>query len=128
MMFYAPAALADVFDRLTILAIKHDHLSEGPARTNVEREQAALLAAWRSAGLPDPAAVPEHAALLAANRALWAVEDRLRAAEACQDFGPAFVADARSVYRTNDERAALKRAINARFGSMLVEEKLHPTY
>ena len=45
-----------------------------------------------------------------------------RAAEARGDFGPAFVEDARAVYRTNDRRATLKRAVNVRFGSALVEE------
>ena len=68
------------------------------------------------------------AELARVNEALWEVEDRLRMAEAAGAFGDAFVADARSVYRLNDRRAALKRALNLRLGSTLIEEKVHPDY
>ena len=62
------------------------------------------------------------------NAALWDVEDALRLHEARGEFGPEFVARARSVYTINDRRAALKRAINLRLGSELVEEKVLPAY
>lgn len=123
-----PSALGDVLDRVTILEIKRARVGDPYRRSNVERELDALRTAWAAAGLPDPAAIPEYAALAEVNLALWEVEDRLRAFEAASEFGPAFVADARAVYRTNDRRAALKRAVNARLGSALVEEKVHPTY
>jgi hypothetical protein len=127
MILSAPTPVGDVLDRLTILGIKVERLPEGP-RAAASEEHAALLAAWLGAGLPAPVEVPEYAALAVVNRALWDVEDRLRAAEARGDFGPAFVADARAVYRTNDRRAALKRAVNERFGSAFVEQKHHPHY
>ena len=57
------------------------------------------------------------------NLALWEVEDALREREARGDFCAAFVADARSVYRLNDRRAAVKRAISEALGSRWVEEK-----
>ena len=60
------------------------------------------------------------------NTTLWEVEERLRARDAAGDFGADFVADARSVYRHNDERAALKRALNERLGSEFVEQKSYP--
>ncbi|MDP2309559.1 MAG: hypothetical protein Q8P18_26295 [Pseudomonadota bacterium] len=127
MLLYAPVAVGDVLDRLTILALKLDRLP--PERRPVVRdEHTALGDAWRGAGLPEPTGVPEYAALAEVNAALWDVEDRLRSAEARLEFGPAFVADARAVYVTNDRRAALKRTVNLRFGSRLVEEKLHPPY
>lgn len=127
-LLHAPASLGDVLDRLTILDLKVARLADGAARANAAREHALLLGTWRDAGLPDPAAVPEAAELAAVNGTLWEVEDRLRAREAAGDFGPEFVADARAVYRTNDRRAALKRAVNLRFGSALIEEKQHPRY
>lgn len=127
MLLHAPVAVGDVLDRLTILALKLDRLPI-ERRDVVREEHTALAEAWRGAGLPDPLDVPEHAALAAVNELLWDIEDRLRAAEARLDFGPAFVADARAVYVTNDRRAALKRAVNLRFGSRFVEEKLHPSY
>jgi hypothetical protein len=114
--------IGDVVDRVTILAIKVLHLGE-PARLNAIAEAEALRAAWREAGHPALESLPEWDRLHAVNRALWDVEDALRACERAADFGPGFVALARSVYRLNDERAALKRAINLRLGSRLLEEK-----
>ena len=61
--------------------------------------------------------------LAAVNARLWAIEDAIRACEREGDFGPRFVALARSVYRENDTRAAIKRAINTLASSALVEEK-----
>ena len=57
------------------------------------------------------------------NAQLWEVEDALRVCERDGEFGPRFVALARSVYTLNDQRAALKRLINRLFDSALVEEK-----
>jgi hypothetical protein len=61
--------------------------------------------------------------LVAVNGELWDIEDRIRDCERAGDFGPGFVALARSVYRTNDRRAALKALLNQLCGSQLVEEK-----
>lgn len=123
-----PAALGDVVDRLTILGIKGARLSSPAARENVARERDALVAAWAAAGLPEYTSLAETEPLAEVNRALWDVEDELRALEAAADFGPTFVARARSVYLLNDRRAALKRAVNLHLGSDLVEEKQHPAY
>lgn len=127
MLLLTPASVGDVLDRITILEIKLARVDDA-RRPVVAAELAALRDAWVGAGLPAPAAFPEHAALAEVNRALWDVEDRLRAAEARGEFDAAFVADARAVYRTNDRRAALKRAVNERFGSALHEVKVHPAY
>jgi len=119
-----PCSVGDLLDRVTILRIKVARVG-GAARPNVQRELDQLAACWPALAAGDEA---EMAELSQVNLALWEVEDRLRAAEAVEDFGPAFVADARSVYRLNDRRAALKRMLNLRRGSDLVEEKLHPVY
>lgn len=119
----AELPLGDVVDRLSILAIKRERLVAAGARENAVREAAALHRAWSASALPSPDALPEWGQLCAVNLALWDVEDALRAHEARADFGPDFVALARSVYRLNDERAALKRSINLSLGSELVEEK-----
>ncbi len=124
----APAAVGDVLDRISILDIKLQKLTDPPARQAVQLERRFLASAWAEVELPTPESLPEYGELLAVNLELWEVEDRLRAAECAADFGPTFVADARSVYRTNDRRAAIKRAVNLRFDSTLVEVKVHPTY
>jgi hypothetical protein len=61
--------------------------------------------------------------LKAINVALWETEDEIRCCEQAGEFGARFIELARSVYRTNDRRAALKRRINERLGSQLIEEK-----
>jgi hypothetical protein len=91
----------------------------------LQRAAAPLL--WLDAS-PAMKIVPLMARLAAVNRALWEVEDSLRAMERTQDFGAGFVELARSVYRTNDERARLKNAISAAAGSSLSEIKQHPDY
>jgi hypothetical protein len=57
------------------------------------------------------------------NESLWAIEDAIRDCERRGDFGRQFVELARAVYRTNDRRAEIKRAINLAAGSAIIEEK-----
>ncbi len=113
-----PAPVADLLDRISILRIKANRI-QGPALEHVQRELAMLQSRWTFEE------VPEAARLEAVNQELWDVEDALRSHEAKQDFGPRFVELARSVYRLNDERARLKRAVNERLGSDLVEVKAY---
>jgi Family of unknown function (DUF6165) len=118
-----PISPGELLDKLTILRIKAARIAEPEKRTNVQRELAALEAIWRDAA-PAAAEVREQEEALArVNAALWDVEDALREREAAQRFDAEFVALARSVYRHNDERAALKRSINSKLGSALIEEK-----
>jgi len=116
----APCSIGDLLDRITILRIKVRRCSPEQS-ANVTGELRALARLWATEE-------PEMAELSRVNEALWEVEDRLRVAEAAGSFGDGFIADARSVYRLNDRRAALKRALNLRLGSTLIEEKVHPDY
>lgn len=120
-----PASIGEVVDKITILELKAARLS-GERLANVEREQQLLVDCLEAAGLG--VADDLFDALRQINAKLWAIEDDIRALEAKQDFGIAFVALARAVYFTNDERAAVKRAINERHGSAIVEEKLYANY
>lgn len=118
-----PVSWGELLDKLTILEIKLERLS-GAARANVAREHG-LLAAIAAPVLEEVA--EPLADLRAVNLQLWEIEDAIRAEEAAGRFGTEFVSLARSVYRTNDRRAALKRAINDRLASDLVEEKSYWT-
>jgi hypothetical protein len=123
-----PASAGEVIDKLTILEIKLARITDPAKLANVAREHAALDAAWQEA-VPDRATLAELvAALRQVNETLWDIEDEIREHERRGDFGASFVALARSVYRTNDRRAELKRAVNARLGSTLVEEKSYAAY
>ena len=119
--------LGDVVDKVTILEIKTRKLS-GAAGAAVTEELQTLEAAWSAEGLPAMRELPQWDELASVNNALWEVEDALREHERNQDFGDAFVDRARSVYRLNDRRAALKRGINDHLGSRLVEQKSYATY
>ncbi len=120
-----PVPLGDVLDKITILRIKSRKIRSAHKLRHVRRELAALEAKWRSGGFP---ALAEEAELEAVNEALWEVEDALRRHEAAGDFGAEFIGRARSVYKLNDRRAALKRSVNEALGSELVEEKDYVSY
>lgn len=123
-----PVSWGEVVDKLTILEIKSRHLTAQAALDNVQAELDMLLAVAR-----EPLARNEQLAelkvqLRAVNQALWTIEDDIREKEARQEFDEGFIALARSVYRRNDERAAIKRRINDLLGSEIVEEKSYRDY
>jgi len=117
-----PVSWGELLDKIAILEIKAERLTGAEARANVARELAAL-GPIGAAVLGEPGIATLRAELKAVNAALWEVEDAIRVEEARGAFGPEFVALARSVYRRNDERAAVKRRINVALRSELVEEK-----
>ncbi len=115
-------APGDLLDKTTILRIKAERIADADKLAHVRAELDGLEAVRRALPESDELAVVE-AELGEVNLALWDVEDALREHERRQDFGPRFVELARSVYRHNDRRAALKREANELLGSPIVEEK-----
>jgi hypothetical protein len=120
-----PVSWGELADKISILEIKCARLRVPDAVANAARELLALAAVL--ATVAETIAV-ERAALTAVNTRLWEIEDALREKEAAQDFGEAFIALARAVYRENDERARIKAAINRALRSALVEEKQYSRY
>jgi len=118
-----PCSLGELIDKITILRIKVERIGEPEKLVNVHRELNLLERSAREDGASVPAIdlLTDHLALV--NERLWTIEDALRSCEREGDFGSRFVALARSVYRENDTRAAIKRAINTLANSALVEEK-----
>jgi Family of unknown function (DUF6165) len=123
-----PVAIGELIDKITILEIKAERFTDAAKTQHVQMELA-MLRARRDQAIPDS---PRLGALTAQlkdiNRRLWDLEDSIRDCERRADFGPSFVAVARSIYRTNDERAAVKREISVGFGSDLIEEKSYTPY
>lgn len=118
-----PISHGELIDKLTILEIKCARMTDPTQRAHVEHERALLDAVLR-AGVPADDRLPAlRKELSRINAALWDIEDEIRACEARRDFSERFIALARSVYRTNDHRAAIKKQINLMLGSELVEEK-----
>jgi Family of unknown function (DUF6165) len=122
-----PTSWGELLDKITILEIKAERLTSTDALANVRRELAELHAAAERIVQGNELSLLK-AALKAVNESLWTIEDDIREREAQQDFGDDFVQLARSVYRTNDERGRIKRAINQLLKSDLVEEKQYQAY
>ena len=118
----------ELIDRLTILEIKLDRIHDAQKRKNIETEHAVVRAAYEAHVRPSGTLGSLVDELREVNLCLWTIEDDIRACERLQEFGPAFVALARSVYLSNDRRSELKRDINALLGSKLREEKSYGPY
>jgi hypothetical protein len=122
-----PTSIGDAVDKLTILEIKSERITDKTKRENVQKELA--LVSGELASLEGELNCKGlRASLKAVNAQLWDVEDTIREHERRQDFGEEFVRLARSVYRLNDQRAQLKREINLVCGSAIVEEKEYVDY
>ena len=119
----APISIGELIDKITILEIKAERMTDPQKLGNVRAELALLRALTSKAGLDGPEMAPYAEELKSINAALWDIEDEIREFEERKDFGARFVELARSVYRTNDHRARVKQRINAAFGSGLIEEK-----
>jgi hypothetical protein len=117
----------ELIDKITILEIKSGRLANPAALANVEKELK-LLASRADAVLHSGDVPSLKKGLAQVNQALWDIEDRIRAKEARQEFDAEFIELARSVYKRNDERAAIKRQINTTLSSDLVEEKSYHPY
>jgi len=120
-----PVSWGELIDKITILEIKVARLPTPAARANAEKE----LGLLREIAAPVLAkTAPLAAKLKALNEQLWKIEDRIREHERARNFDDAFIALARSVYQTNDQRGRIKRAINEQLGSDLIEEKSYQPY
>jgi hypothetical protein len=117
-----PISWGELLDKITILEIKQDRIVAAAARANVGREYR-LLRMIGSDALRMSSVARLFRELKQVNEQLWQIEDAIREQEAEARFGSEFVALARSVYQTNDRRAAIKREINCLLESELVEEK-----
>jgi len=124
----APVSWGELIDKITILEIKVDRLRAPGAQANARAELALLLDVLGSLPVPAAELATLKAALGAANRHLWDIEDTIRRKEAAHDFNATFVELSRSVYRTNDERSRIKRRINELTQSDIVEEKQYDPY
>jgi hypothetical protein len=123
-----PVSWGELIDKITILEIKAERLRVPAALANAAHELALLrgvLAELADAPLGLAALRGE---LAATNHALWDIEDDIRRQEASRTFDARFIELARAVYRSNDERSRIKRAINQLLGSAIIEEKQYVGY
>jgi len=118
-----PTAPGELIDKLTILRLKEERISDSDKVANVRVEQNALTLTAKMHIQQSPELDALWEELYQINSELWVIEDDIRDCEKAQNFGEDFIRLARAVYITNDLRADVKKQINLLLGSDLVEEK-----
>jgi len=123
-----PVSPGELLDKITILRIKSTRMTDPQKLANVRLELDALQATWAGSTYSAVDMAADIDALMTVNERLWVVEDHIRDKERAKVFDAEFIRLARAVYVENDERAAIKRRINIKLGSAIVEEKSYNTY
>ncbi len=123
-----PISIGELIDKITILEIKSVHIGDPAKLANVRKELDLLNTTWAAHAASKVDITSERAQLKAVNEQLWDIEDRIRLKEKAQAFDAEFIELARSVYFRNDVRAKVKREINLKLGSALIEEKSYENY
>ena len=122
-----PTSWGDLIDKITILEIKNSKIENPTALANVQKELA-LLQKAAEGRLEATEIIDIKSKLYLVNEELWNIEDRIREKERANEFDGEFISLARSVYKRNDERAALKRLLNVTLASEIIEEKSYKKY
>ncbi len=128
MSLIIPVSPGELLDKLTILLIKKERITDKKKWGNIVRELNCLETVYTKEVEQSAALDQLISELRKVNETLWDVEDNIRCCERRGDFGSSFVELARSVYKTNDRRARLKQRINELLDSELVEEKSYEAY
>ena len=123
-----PVSFGELLDKIAILQIKSERMTDPAKLANVRAELSALEKTWMAHPAAGQDIVKLRAELKAVNERLWVIEDDIRDKEAAQAFDARFIDLARSVYFQNDERARIKKEINLALGSSYVEEKSYADY
>src|SRR5450631_4314176 len=125
---HVPVSPGELLDKITILRIKSQRMHDPDKLRNVRLELDALQDTWAGTAYAAIDIEADVDALMTVNERLWVIEDDIRDKERAQAFDAEFIRLARSVYAVNDERAAIKRRINSKLGSTIVEEKSYRDY
>ena len=123
-----PISPGELLDKITILQIKSERISDPAKVANVQTELEMLNKVWSDSVETDAEITALTAELKSINEALWEIEDDIRDEERNRRFGERFIELARAVYVTNDERAAAKKKVNLHLNSTIVEEKSYQDY
>ena len=127
-IIHVPVSPGEVLDKITILEIKSERISDADKLVNVKRELELLQASWSQYVDDDETVRRIHSELKTINEALWEIEDDILDKERAREFDQVFIDLARSVYVTNDKRANAKKDLNIYLGTEIVEEKSYQDY
>ena len=127
-LIHIPMSPGELLDKITILEIKSERMSDPEKLANVRHELELLNTTWRKAVGEDDTVRRIHAELKGINEELWEIEDDIRDKERDKAFDQRFIELARAVYFTNDRRSVVKKELNHYLGSSIVEEKSYQDY
>jgi len=128
MALLTEVSVGEFLDKVSILEIKSDRIKDADKLANVRKELNALRKIWEASAYASRLTPSDYTRLKAINESLWDIEDRIRDKEAIGAFDADFIELARSVYIVNDNRARIKKEINQKLGSDLIEEKSYSDY
>tara|TARA_B110000008_G_C16887250_1_gene531364 strand:+ start:424 stop:816 length:393 start_codon:yes stop_codon:yes gene_type:complete len=119
----------ELIDKLTILSIKQEKITDVQKLKNISKETFYLEStAEKLTNFDEKAYESFYGKLRDVNEKLWNIEDEIRKLEMKKDFSKKFIKLARDVYITNDERFDIKNRINIHFQSDVKEEKDYEKY
>jgi len=121
-------SVGELLDKMTILQIKAERIKDASKLENIKKELCVLQSQWKDSPYARDNLDEKIISLKEVNEILWEIEDKIRNKEKQQTFDEEFIALARSVYISNDQRAEIKRIINSQTGSALIEEKSYSDY
>lgn len=119
-------SIGEVVDKITILSIKLNKIENDKKLKNIRKEYDLLFNSLENSGIGVDSA--SFSKLETINLKLWEIEDKIRKKEATKEFDDEFIQLARNVYINNDKRSAVKRKINIKYGSNIIEEKEYVSY
>ena len=121
-------SVGELLDKISILQIKAERIVDPSKLENINKELNVLISLWKDSAYSNNNLESETNELKAINEELWVIEDKIRDKERNRVFDKGFIELARAVYITNDKRADIKRIINSKTGSELIEEKSYSDY
>ena len=128
MIITTPISVGELIDKITILQIKQQRISDAAKLQHINHELQQLVTTLAQQHLASQELNQLTVELKTINEELWVIEDEIRVCEKANDFSDTFIQLARRVYITNDKRAAIKRQINELTGSDLCEVKSYEDY
>ena len=124
MEILVPVSLGELYDKISILIIKKEKITDPEKLKNIQKELDTLQDIAEKYDIDGEF----HTSLYVINLKLWDVEDSLRIKEKKLNFDTDFIRLARDVYHLNDQRSEIKKAINLKYGSDIIEEKSYEKY
>lgn len=133
MIVTIPCAFGELVDKLSILKIKLDKISNHNAQETIKTEYKLLLIEYdRVLDSLSNDVINQLESLQNklqnVNLSIWNVEDDIRQCESQSNFDDKFIQLARQVYIQNDLRASIKKQINILLNSSIVEVKSYANY